>query len=622
MSSPTLCARDVALYRRLARVVLRRSLCERWTVALYDTGFDMESHPFPHAGRAVASAAHQKGTRKAICTGTSTPPQAGNADLKSADVNECGRRGGIGQSPKVQTQELNRKLQTALQGDAQMAGLDRMPERMFYQSGVRGPRASLVCGVRVLQRARAQSVLLDSHVIMHILELARPCGKINVVFAVVRLVCMQQHKNAFDLKGSARSGARIQVRAARERFSVIDAIAMDTLLRFFTLNKQNRLAAEVWKMMKARAFAAIPSRHISASILSQGAWISMVTENATEAGWIFRKLMELGVRPHARTLDLLTLTCARAGACEDACTLIRWTCRLGYSLNEKTLFAFIRAAQTTASGQALGELLIPFGYVLLEAERLCTTKRQRTLLMRAYFEALYYAASGEQLADEHVHDAADFAERVESWTTKDSELSSYCVYLFCQADRLDDALRVARDNHRRANGAGVRTDGKVPGQMHAFAYDAVILLSIQQNRLPEAMTLVIGRSVDSIMDARLAVFASKCYIDRLSRLEQLDLCAEVLDAFVQKFAAYLGEAGRSVEAILMFQKLQPPHDESTSSDSKEGQCTTRVSFTELVDFMEAYLATSDDGVRSKIEEDVATVLAELQGSSLLNRTND
>ncbi|KAA8491575.1 hypothetical protein FVE85_2590 [Porphyridium purpureum] len=386
----------------------------------------------------------------------------------------------------------------------------KLIKRSFHLS----PRERLALGLRVLQRARGQNVWLDSMIILHFLELSQPSSKPSMICAITRVVVA--HQQAF-LRSFPR---RPSVRTPNRHGSTTDALALDALLRYFLSHKLYDNAAEVWKNMREQAFTVIPSPDMSFSILSSGAWVCRTSRNADEVEWIVQKFAELDVTPDVRTLDLLTFTCIRARRFDTALELLRSTCRLGYSQHEKTLLYYICASREAETVNALGELIVPLGDVLLDSQRVGTTKRQKWFVFRAYFEALHACVSDEQLDQRYKEDAADFAERfMQTHQSENLLFSSFVVYLVSRAGRFNEAMHVAHDSQREGTS----------GELLAFAYDALLELSVKQDCLSVAIEFALGRAGD----AAAAAFVTKIYISALGRLGRPDLCGEVFNAFAR-----------------------------------------------------------------------------------------
>ncbi|KAA8493340.1 hypothetical protein FVE85_8785 [Porphyridium purpureum] len=426
------------------------------------------------------------------------------------------------------------------------------------------PRAKLAFGVRMLQRARAHNVPLDAHGMRGLVVLAEQCRKVNLTLVVSGMM--------------ERQGLRVedplQQQMGQWTIAANDAIPSDfefyKLLNILIRDKQAVAAAELWENYRRRALDGTSRAVINAKFLANGAWISTLRNDIIEATWISKTYTELGITPDARSLRLLAATHIHAGQFDAARELMRWMLRLGFVLHEREIYYYISASMKLNPRRRFDGVLAPLGELFLDAEHLCSSRREQTRVLRGYLRALYVSVANGCRA----RLVAPLAERVmKRWALQDSVSSSFVTYLACRAERLDMALSIARVNHDE----GIRTNAtsaKQHGSLRWFAYEALIEQSVREHRVPEALALIFTES-DEPSSVHIASFAGACYISSLGRLGELGLCGKVYKSYVRRYGVHvtvstaamgvLSAARRQNQAVAVFSSLMRAHRSSVEA---------------------------------------------------------
>ncbi|KAA8492691.1 hypothetical protein FVE85_8198 [Porphyridium purpureum] len=444
------------------------------------------------------------------------------------------------------------------------------------------PRAKLAFAVRMLQRTRENNVVLERHSVKRLLALADQCNKLNAILAVNRLLEAPPNDPGQSLSGhqsaSSHDSAPEHFRSVESQFSVFDVHAFYDDLGSFMRTRNREAATALWGKYRTHAFGAAKSSRLKAKLLNTGAWLCCMSNDAVMAGWVARMYKELCITPDSRTLGLLSSTFIHAEQFETARAHMRWMIRLGYALPERELHYYISASLEAMDN--LDQVLLPLGEVLLSTASLCSSERERLRVVRSFCQAFSKGVLDGRLKGTRARDASECAQRVFShWKIQDSVSWSFLVYLASRAERLDEALRMARDCHNHTS-RDTSTMTEEHGTMDAFAYEALAQQGIKENRVSAVLGLLRAEDDCSTpVTAELASFVTASFISAFGRLGRLDLCTEVFEYFskshnvhVGVWTAYmyvLGIAGRPTEAINLFRTLKAAEGSSDVSGPNE-----------------------------------------------------
>ncbi|KAA8490716.1 hypothetical protein FVE85_4347 [Porphyridium purpureum] len=144
------------------------------------------------------------------------------------------------------------------------------------------------------------------------------------------------------------------------------------------------------------------------------------------------------------------------------------------------------------------------------------------------------------------------------------------AYLASHGERLDMALRVARDNFQRQRNlplSASRVIAGVHGLLRTFAYEAIAEQSVLSGRVPDAISLLFGTNgTEPQYPHGTAYILVACYIRAFGKLGRLDLSADVFDtysrlhegnAFVSNSYLFaLGHAGHRMDAVALVRRLE------------------------------------------------------------------
>ncbi|KAA8494367.1 putative pentatricopeptide repeat-containing protein [Porphyridium purpureum] len=171
------------------------------------------------------------------------------------------------------------------------------------------PHRRLGFAVRMLQLARQHGVAIDAYKLAHIMPLARPCRKANVVLAVKRLAEAPADRspsgrmlNEVTYQGLithfASCGRLDLMQRTFEEFVCLrnDQVSAHTFVRVidgFLANDHPGAAMDVWKIMCAPPY--LERMVFDAYVLESGARICMVVDDEEEARWIEAMFARIGV---------------------------------------------------------------------------------------------------------------------------------------------------------------------------------------------------------------------------------------------------------------------------------------------------------------------------------------
>ncbi|KAA8499356.1 hypothetical protein FVE85_6941 [Porphyridium purpureum] len=463
------------------------------------------------------------------------------------------------------------------------------------------PHEKLLFAVRMLQRARADHVYLDSAVMMHVLSLARPCRKVNLVLTVKRMVEMSW------LPGGFRTRVR---RLDKQAYSTLvtywsqcdrpalvheslrelqlcsddrhpESALFGVLLRCFLGAGCTDAALQIWKIMRSPAFVDLALQR--GENLCNGAWVCVYTRDAGEADFIIQKFKEHSITPDARTLRLLVSVYILAADFSSARAQMDWMTRLGYALHPRELYQYLHASTAVAgdiSGgakPALDTLLLTLGDVLIKSAVSENARGQvdsrdpvHSDFLRAYFNALYEGVQDGRLGRSpySLEDVADTAIRIfEHSYSNDRDIASCMTYLASRAGRLDYALGVAHHRHQRAPREGA--DVAHPDDaLQAFAYEALAERSVAESRENDTLALLFRKNDNADeppVDQMIVSQALTHFLHAFGRLGRLEICAEAVDSFEHAYGAdilvtlayshVLRGASRSAEAHDLLKKF-------------------------------------------------------------------
>ncbi|KAA8492693.1 hypothetical protein FVE85_8200 [Porphyridium purpureum] len=212
-------------------------------------------------------------------------------------------------------------------------------------------RHALKFAVGVLRRASSDQVPLDSHVLTHILALARPCTKSTVAWIVKRRIESIQR---YPVDAIGYRGLVIHFVSCKRPdmlFELFDEMVrvqpatldVDTFARFlngFLKFKLYDTAWHVWSIMREPPF----SRQVvvDSAILSSGAWICARGHGKAEGAlWITSQYKALGLEPPSRELSLLTAAFVHDGWMAEALRTMEWTVHLNYVLHQREIIQFV-----------------------------------------------------------------------------------------------------------------------------------------------------------------------------------------------------------------------------------------------------------------------------------------
>ncbi|KAA8499339.1 hypothetical protein FVE85_6924 [Porphyridium purpureum] len=438
----------------------------------------------------------------------------------------------------------------------------------------------LVFAVRMLQLARKKhDVTFNAHVLTHVLALAKPCRKVNVVIAVQQLV--KQHENNLSamayngmISHFARCGRTQLLRnafydAVRELGSTIESATFMRTLRGLLSLKDSDAALSVWKVMRSPPFKELLAFD-QPDILESGAWVCACAVDAEtdEANWILEQHKKHGIKPTAVVAHLLMTVFIHAGQLEKAREVMQWVIDLGYALHDRECFRYVSACAERKDQTGL----LSLSPLLIRAQHLGSTDRERMRFFRRYFSALCEMLHvEEEQKDEDADDNGEFAALVNKaakcaykvytrWQVSDSVATSCIVYLAARAGNPKLALKLADACHRR--------DLLTDNTLRAFAYRALALVCLETGKVKELLELIFEEA--SVPSARrlslnAITFAATSFINALGRADRIDLCKDIYFRVspsicsVGVSTAYmfeLGRAGYPEEAIDIFRDLQ------------------------------------------------------------------
>ncbi|KAA8493878.1 hypothetical protein FVE85_5015 [Porphyridium purpureum] len=434
-------------------------------------------------------------------------------------------------------------------------------------------RAPLHFAIKALQTSRTHGVVLDSHILMHVLPLAAPLRKLNLVLAVKRLVQRQDfqlHHEAqlslvayhglLALFGACRRRALVRDVYDEMRLTHINAFNADTfrcLMHSFVQCKDSRTAFRVWQMLRTEPYATLINVSHNAGLLETGALVCAgVAERAAEARWIattYRNMVPELPLP-ARTLHHLCWSLVRDGSFAEARALMDWALKVAGGvrahendpLDARCLYTYMHECIEKGASKEL----LPLAHVLTLPEartHLGANEHDRVQLVREYVRSLDKQVR-EGLLD--AREAAVYAQRVfVHWKyNHDAALSSHMVCLAAREPTLMDfALRVV-EAVRQANRADGHSDLSSGSQtLRAFAYEALVEHHVREKRVHDLIDVLFGASLD-VHDASFA--AASC-IYAFGRLGRLELCKQVYKSC---------STGRGCEcfpdAVALFREMQ------------------------------------------------------------------
>ncbi|KAA8492034.1 hypothetical protein FVE85_3472 [Porphyridium purpureum] len=407
-------------------------------------------------------------------------------------------------------------------------------------------------------------------------------------------------------------------------------------LDFFLEHKLIDAAAELWKKYRTLALTPGSGADIHGEFLWKGAWICATTHNAEDAAWIAEQYEQLGLMPQKRTLGLLASTHIHAGQFELALKRMQWMVRLDFVLHQDELLQYLNQSLSWKSEQPLSEILLPLGDILVETRFLCYKKASLLGVLRAYFKALYKGVADGRLTGAEIHDAIVSAQRIlERWKVADHLLWSGMVYLASRGERLDMALQVVRASHSRTHFKRSSLSDPAPGVLKRFAYEALVVQAVAENREADVAALIWSADGGSTMSWHQAAVVSSHFIHVLGGIGRLDLCSVIWDTFRERYDnnvsvinAYmfvLTEALRPREAFAIFRsfyqeggaRFSAPDGvtysvlasallkalEMQSGDrSADGMATSPDEVDEMVGYVEKYLTQLDDNASEHVRD--------------------
>ncbi|KAA8496298.1 hypothetical protein FVE85_0027 [Porphyridium purpureum] len=413
---------------------------------------------------------------------------------------------------RSQTRVLNDVLLSALRGKASVMGSLRALEssRARYDSYTLGfcvrllrqvppdemdSRQRLLFAVRALRRARLHGVRPNSHVLSHLMPLAKPLRKVNIVLAafnlvprrdalVLPLITSKALISFYSMCGRPDLMVHAFYDSLRIHGAEVDADAFTRVLLGFLAVHDALSARQVWQVLRAPPFCSVVQPDVA--LLNCGAWVCSSGSElpiADEARWILDQFSVLQTLPSPRVANLLLSSFVHAGEFEAAREHMRLIYEtFGYRLQERHVQHYIPECVRRGADDEL----LPLAHELARAMRLQllgSDEREAMRLLRAYLKHLYCAVSEQPQRLDATH-AAEAALAV--FLYDDSISASYVVYLAAAGGRLDDALRIANWCHTQY--------APNMGMMHAFAYDALAEQCAHSARVVDLLHMLFGSS--------------------------------------------------------------------------------------------------------------------------------